>query len=110
MSTETPAMQLEPTVRSVGFAVTGAPDVANRYGSGTISPTKLYFSYRTKPNRLGRIAVHVHGHWRREDGTLTDQPIGQNHWEPMEDWPDWLAALARQHDTAALETTEEARS
>ncbi|MFG2359412.1 hypothetical protein [Streptomyces sp. NPDC048521] len=89
-----------PLSQSVELQLAGQPDVKNKYGSGRIRPTRVFFYYLPD-----RITAHLYGSWVREDGELTDAPCDQDYREPIEDWPAWLAALARQY-TPAERTTE----
>lgn len=92
--TETPA---EPAVtiasQSIELLLTGQPDVPYRWGAGSIRPGIITFTYRQDG-----IHAHLYGAWVREDGHLTDQPCDQAYRiGDTDEWPDWMAALAREH-------------
>jgi hypothetical protein len=87
--------------QSVELVISGAPDVKNRYGSGTIRPSDVTLHYRD-----GSIRAALCGRWRREDGELTDAPCSQNYAAykgDTTDWPGWLADLARAQQPAIKE-------
>ena len=75
--------------------VTGAPDLRNQHGGGHLRPIEV-----TLAHRAGGVRAQVYGHWVRSTGEVTDAPLTANyaaHGGDMGDWPEWLAALARQH-------------
>ncbi|WP_086562033.1 hypothetical protein [Streptomyces africanus] len=84
-----------PLSHSIELALTGQPDVKNKYGSGQIRPERVVFYYLAD-----RTNAHLHGSWIREDGEQTDAPVDQLY-RHDDDWPDWLTALARKHAPAA---------
>ncbi|RSN50515.1 hypothetical protein DMH12_24855 [Streptomyces sp. WAC 04229] len=87
-----------PLSRSVELQLSGHPDVKNKYGSGHIRPARVVFHYLTD-----RATARLYGVWVREDGELTDAPIDQDYREDVSWWPDWLAALAREHQPAGVQ-------
>lgn len=87
---------------SVTFAVTGAPDVPNLFGPGSVIPARVEITCRTDNHpRQASITAYVDGHWRK-DGNATNHPLGQHFNGPVNTWPDWLAGIAKQ-----VTTTEE---
>ena len=83
--------------RTLRFHTPDSPDVPNRYGTGGISPSDVAITWRREDGRCEATA-HVDGIWRRPDGELTNAPIDQLYVGPLDDWPDWLAQLARDHE------------
>jgi hypothetical protein len=82
--------------QSIELALTGKPDVKNKWGAGMIRPVFVVFTYLPEG-----IRAHLYGVWVREDGELTDQPVDQEYRiGDTDEWPDWLAELARQHKPA----------
>jgi hypothetical protein len=87
--------------QAIELALTGKPDVKNKWGAGSIRPRFVVFTYLPEG-----IRAHLYGVWVREDGELTDAPCDQDYRiGDTDEWPDWMAELARQHkpaDPAAL--------
>jgi hypothetical protein len=82
--------------QSIELLLTGKPDVRYKWGSGSIRPGIVVFTYRQDG-----IHAHLYGVWVREDGELTDDPCDQEYRiGGPDDWPDWLAELAREHKPA----------
>lgn len=94
-----------PLSQTVELRVTGQPDVRNKYGSGHLRPDRVVFRYRAD-----RVTANLWGSWVRADGELTGAPADQVYHGPVEDadWPDWLAALAREHQPDGMQSTDSA--
>ncbi|GAA3590768.1 hypothetical protein [Streptomyces osmaniensis] len=101
--TEQPAIDRIPIGVSINFAVRNAPEVPNKYGAGSLTPTEITLTYRsTEDSQLGRVHAYIKGRWRR-DAVLeaTDMPLpGQHYTGDPSTWPDWLAEEARHHAPA----------
>ena len=80
----------------VSLHVQGAPQVANRYGTGRISPTRIELTYWVD-NSEPTVGVRLFGTWVRDSGEHTDQICEQDYHGPQHNWPEWLTDLARQH-------------
>lgn len=77
------------------FIVNNAPDVPNRYGSGSIRVADATITYYRSEDGTRRVTARVRGEWRRPDGEITEAPLDQDYTDgPAADWPDWLAGLA----------------
>lgn len=83
--------------RRVFLSIQGAPEVKNRYGSGTMRPTEAQITYwydsgdATSPSATVRLL----GLWTREGGEQTDHVMDQNYDAPQRNWPDWLVEIVR---------------
>ncbi|WUH94497.1 hypothetical protein OG900_33075 [Streptomyces sp. NBC_00433] len=90
--------------------IDNAPDVPNRYGSGSIRVADVTITYHRGEDGSRRITARVRGEWRRPDGEITDAPINQEYADgPTADWPDWLAGLAWYYHPEPHTVPEEAR-
>lgn len=104
--TDTEPINVTTAGESIDLLITGAPDVKNRYGSGTIRPSQVTLTYRDSS-----IHAQVYGRWRRESGELTDAPASQNYRSykgDMDGWPEWLASMARERRPAATPAADRA--
>lgn len=82
--------------QSIELALTGKPDVKNKWGAGSIRPVFVVFTYLPEG-----IRAHLYGVWVREDGEVTDAPCDQAYRiGDGDEWPDWMADLAREHKPA----------
>lgn len=82
--------------QSIELLLTGKPDVPYKWGTGSIRPAIATFTYLPDG-----IRAHLYGVWVREDGELTDDPCDQEYRiGDTDEWPDWLAELAREHKPA----------
>lgn len=101
MTDQTPAAdQLTARVygelRIIDLYLAGAPNVPNRYGSGTIKPTEVQIRYHRNEDGSRTTSALLEGKWQHPDGELTDAPCSQDY-RPSHDWPVWLTQLANDH-------------
>jgi hypothetical protein len=90
--------------QAIELALTGKPDVKNKWGAGSIRPRFVVFTYLPEG-----IRAHLYGVWVREDGELTDAPCDQEYRiGDTDEWPDWMAELAREHDPRTAPATDRA--
>lgn len=85
--------------QSIALHLTNYPDIPNRWGAGHIRATGIRLDYGNSHTPDGRHAF-VTGLWVHDDGEATTDPIDRYYDAPngdTSDWPDWIAALAREH-------------
>jgi hypothetical protein len=79
--------------QSIELALTGQPDVKNKWGAGSIRPVFVVFTYLPEG-----IRAHLYGVWVREDGELTDAPCDKEYRiGDTDEWPGWMSELAIEH-------------
>lgn len=83
--------------RRVFLGIQGAPEVKNRFGSGTMRPTEVQITYWYDGSDPARPdgTVRLFGLWTRENGEQTDHVMDQNYDGPHHNWPEWLVDIVR---------------
>jgi len=97
-----------PGVHQIRVGLDGFPDVPNQHGSGDLRSDYVDLFYF--PN--GVVAARLYGCWVPGDDAEADGRLRNNYKAASkgetEDWPDWLAELAREHVPFRLADTERA--
>lgn len=84
-----------PTCQTIELHLTGYPDQPYRWGNGHIQPTRAVIT--TLNDR--RIA-HLYGTWINDNGEISGH--ADQLYRHDDTWPDWLKALADEHQPATL--------
>lgn len=97
-----------PGVHQIRVGLNGFADVPNQYGDGDLRPEYVDLFYFTN----GVVAARLYGCWIPGDSAEPEGRLRNNYKaaskDEMEDWPDWLAEMAREYEPFRLADTERA--